>query len=254
MQRGVKAGSGLAALCQDGLVTDPQVIPYLLTGLKAKPYPNSFIAWYSLRSIVLMTRRMRGELDGNLLGGMTDPKRQSEVVAWWEHWWKINQSEHPVYDAEFDNKVRSAFLSVEQTIEEKIKPAHPELSLFHALTNMPRVRPLMALAQIYEHQYEPYYYSELMLGSRSSGTNALVYALRREDLPWLEVACRFADPEIPNNWRSPKAHQPPLRLATLLTSVYSNHIAGTSTYVEVKVASPNPDLVKDLKKALSGVR
>jgi hypothetical protein len=247
------AANNLLYLAGEGLITDARIIPCLLTGIKARPYRNSVISNSSLKTLALMTRRMPGAYAWSSdFDNKADTRKRKEIVAWWEDWWERNRDKHPVYDPEVDSIIWSAFLSVQDAIEEKVKPAHPELSLFHAQKNIRRLRPAMPLTQIYEYQYEPDMHSIPIL---YGATNGAIHAVGFNDLPWLEVACRFEDPEFPNRYEElrTKDRKPPERLTSMLTSVYSNHIAGTAIYLEVRVASPNKDLVRDLQTALQGL-
>jgi hypothetical protein len=152
-------------------------------------------------------------------------------------------------DTELDTRVRSAFLSVEEVIEKRVKPTFPELWEFTTQMEMRRLRPAMIMTQLYEHQYEPYEMG--IIAPVLHGTNLSNRILGFKDLPWMEIASRFEDPELPSTWENFRIRRPPDRLAAMLTTVYSNHIEGTSIYLEVRIASPNTNLVNDLRNALS---
>jgi hypothetical protein len=246
-QENCRAAATLNQLCQSGLVTDPRVIPYLIDALKLPDHRSDhlMIGQTALESLCMITRRMRLGVKG------WPPRRNppvdnstnlTHIISWWENWWKDNENKHPVYDAEIDQTVTNAFLNVEKIIEEKIKPEYPELVFFKAGANsfipMP---PRYSVSSLYEYQYEPYNYDQGVYNP-SSGK-----MYRWDELPWLEIKCRFDDEEMAGY----PVHHPPESLEKYLTTVYSKKIEDLSIFIQVRIASSNTALVDDLKKALN---
>jgi hypothetical protein len=252
--RSLTAGT-LHYMAQAGLLTEPKVIPHLIAGLKTEPgYDSSeWIRAESLHALTLMTRRMMGSVGfggtSYWPGNQNGSTNYTAIVQWWENWWKNNQAKHPVYDEELDRKVRAEYFRVVNAIEKDVKPRYAELALFKA--GMPGMLPPNCPQQLYENEYAPYLNSMVMWSG--SGTNA-GRPIPYKELPWLLVACHFEDKEMPTEWETWQVKHPPKNLENFVTCVYSNKIEGAAIYLEVKIASPNKELVESMRKALANVR
>jgi len=244
-QTSYAAAENLRRLCYDGMVTDPAVIPHLIHRLPLRAGPlNDSISVNCTKSLAMMTRRMVGAIcSGPDLGFYEEAgaTNRTRLVEWWKNWWEANKSKHPVYCNEVDQRVRAAYTNTMGIIESGLKPKFRELALFSSkdsyLGPSSRVEPAFCLSQLYEYQYEPY------RNSMWSGGNSI----------WLEVACRFQDPELPTKWGEyhNRDGQPPKSLSPLVTVVASNNVPDTEIYVEVKVACTNQQLVTALREALA---
>jgi len=229
-------------LAQKGWAGEAKMIPHLIDGLKL---PDKGLAGLnSLRSLTMMTRRMRGALCGSgpEYSLHESLKSRTLIIAWWENWWKQNEKKHPIYDTKIDQQLRSEFLHLCGLIEDKLKPGYPELAFFTTQTNV-SLPALGWLSVLYEYQYDPRHNAISPLHGGKP--------LKWEDLPWPEIACRFQGEEMPTAWEQHTRRKPPERMASILTTVYSKNIEGSAIFVEVRIASPNKKLAEDLEKLLA---
>jgi hypothetical protein len=68
------------------------------------------------------------------------------------------------------------------------------------------------------------------------------------------VACHFDDEEMPTDWEKRRVKHPPKRLEEHVTCVYSNKIDNAAIYIKITIASPNQELVGELRKVLADVQ
>jgi hypothetical protein len=241
-----RTAANLHYLAHAGLMTERSVIPHLIAGLKTEPgnLADSTHA-DSLCALSLMTRRMLGTVcfGGPYLSSNTS-SNGAAITAWWEEWWKNNQNRSPVYDEKIDQKVRMEYYRTVKAIEDNVKSKYPELAYFKA-----RIPLLNCIHQLYEDEYAPFLFSF----PNWPGTNMTRF-LPHDQQPWLMIACRFKNPEMPTEWEEWRTRRPPKNLENFMTCVYSNSIEGTSIFVEVNIASPNRGLVDSLRKALADAR
>ena len=248
-QENSQAAETLNQICESGLVTNPEVIPYLIEALKLPDHRSEhlLIGENALRALCLMTRRMSldaAKWEDWRPPAADDSQRRNRVIAWWEDWWKNNQNKHPIYDDSVDQIVWNTFLNIEKIIEERVKPNYPELGFFKAgIANSSIPIPHMYfISALYEYQYQPYLYDQ---GVYDRSRNKM---FRFDELPWLEIKCQFDDQSIAGYWIQ---NPPPKQLEKFLTTVYSKKIEDTGIFVEVRIASSNTALVDDLKKELN---
>jgi hypothetical protein len=238
--------SDLSHLAGVGLVTERSVIPYLIAGLKPEPGDwADFTRVASLRALSDITRRMRGAVCfGGPYWSANNTSNGVAITAWWDEWWKNNENRNPVYDEQIDQKVRMEYFRTVKAIEDNLKPQFPELAYFKA-----RIPLLNCSHQLYDDLYDDEY-ALYRFGSIWSRTNT-VLLFSPSQLPWLSIACRFEDQELPTDWENWQERKPPKNLEQFTTCVYSNKIDHTSIHVKVVIASTNSALVDSLRKALA---
>ena len=142
-------------------------------------------------------------------------------------------------DTEVERRARAEVMRVAKQIEEKVRPHHPELSMFSA----PKDLPLRWPSSLFHIEYNPRLYSLVT-----------PLTLNRDNLPWIHIRCGFQSKDLAPGaaWAKKEIPTPPAELDKQKKTVYFMFLEGTDILIEALAASNDERLIKDLRTALKG--
>ena len=231
-------------ISQHLMVTNSEVIPYLIEGLA---HPDFQIASQCLRALYEWTGHCSGEpvLSRFPPGGPSEALRQPSL-DWWRKWWAQNKDKHPILDRSLEERVWREFVRTAKKAHDLPPEFGPEIGSYVPAADEPLrldySNPLFSLS------FEPYVSGSwlprrnLVVDGRA--TNVLMHEV------YLSVHAGFRTKDFAGVPSRENAN--PLSKKAPLEEIFSGFLEGTDIAVEVKVATEDVRLVRALKKTFEG--